>query len=196
MIRPYLSDIINDHKTQEVVKFHSGNKVIDYETNLGEWKIQLSMTINFVPSEDDSDEIRTMHTKSDNIYILMGNETDEIIKELFESLLQRSQERLEQSMKESQFVLDSVDLLEYKLNKISLSRGASYLDSPQWLKSKKATINPKNNDGKCFQYALNVALNYQNIKKTLKEYQILNPLLINMIEKKFFSIAQRKLEKV
>ena len=38
MIRPYLSDIINDHKTQEVLKFHSGNKVIDYETNLGEWK--------------------------------------------------------------------------------------------------------------------------------------------------------------
>ena len=68
-------------------------------------------------------------------------------------------------MKGSQFVLDSVDLLEYKLNKISLNRGASYLDSPQWLKSKKATINPKNNDGKCFQYALTVALNYQNIKK-------------------------------
>ena len=98
-------------------------------------EIQLLMTINFVPSKDDSDEIRAMHTKSDNIYILMGNETDEIIKELFESLLQRSQEGLEQSMKGSQFVLDSVDLLEYKLNKISLSRGASYLDSPQWLKS-------------------------------------------------------------
>ena len=79
MIGPYLSDIINDHKTQEVVKFHSGNKVIDYETNLGEWKIQLLMTINFVPSENDSDEIRAMHIKSDNIYILMGNETDEII---------------------------------------------------------------------------------------------------------------------
>ena len=43
----------------------------------------------------------------------------------------------------------------------------------------------KNNDDKCFQYALTVALNYQNIKKKLlKEYQTLNPLLINMIGKK------------
>ena len=39
MIRLYLSDIINDHKTPEALKVHSGNKVIDYETTLGEWKI-------------------------------------------------------------------------------------------------------------------------------------------------------------
>ena len=38
-------------------------------------------------------------------------------------------------------------------------------DSAKWLKTKKATINPKNNDDNCFQYALTVALNYQNIKK-------------------------------
>ena len=68
MIRPYLSNIINDHKIPEVLKVHPVNKVIDYETTLGEWKIQLTMTINFVSSKDDSDEIRTMHTKSDNIY--------------------------------------------------------------------------------------------------------------------------------
>ena len=161
MIRPYLSDIINDHKTQEVWKAHSGNKVIDYKTQ-GEWKIQLSMTINSVSSKD-SDEIHTMHTKSDNIYIMMGDETDEIIKELFESLLQRYQEGLEESMKGSEFVFDSVDFLEYKLNKIGLNRGGSYVDSPKWLKNKKATINPKTNADNCFQHALTIALNYQNI---------------------------------
>ena len=58
MIRPYLRDIINYHKTQEVWKVHLDNKVIDYKTS-GEWKTQLSMTINFVSSKD-SDEIRTM----------------------------------------------------------------------------------------------------------------------------------------
>ena len=41
----------------------------------------------------------------------------------------------------------------------------SYTDSAKWLKNKKATINPKNNDDNCFQYALIVALNYQKIKK-------------------------------
>ena len=46
MIRPYLSDIINDHKVQREWKVHSSNAVIDYKTQ-EEWKIQSSMTINF-----------------------------------------------------------------------------------------------------------------------------------------------------
>ena len=91
MIRPYLRDIIiNDHKTQGEWKVHSGNTLIDYKTP-GEWKIQLAMIIDFISSKD-SDEIRTMQTKSNNIEIMMGNETDEIIEELFESLLQKYQE--------------------------------------------------------------------------------------------------------
>ena len=51
----------------------------------------------------------------------------------------------------------------YDLNKTSLSRGRSYIHSPEWLKDKKATLNPKNNDGKCFQYAITVALNHEKI---------------------------------
>ena len=60
MMRPYSSDIINDHKTE------------------GEWKIQLTMTIDFMSSKD-SEETRTMRTKNHNIEIMIGNETDEII---------------------------------------------------------------------------------------------------------------------
>ena len=112
------------------------------------------MSINFISSKD-SDETRTMHTKSDNIEIMMSSETDEIIEELFKSLLQRYQEGLKESMRESEFI---------KLHKISLNRGGSNIDSLKWLKNNKATINPKNNDDKCFQYAVAVALNYQKIK--------------------------------
>ena len=67
-------------------------------------------------------------------------------------------------MKGSEFVCDSIDLLYYKLYKISLSRGGLYIDSPEWPKSKKARINPKNSDHKCLQYAITVALNHKNIK--------------------------------
>ena len=87
MIKPYVSDIINDHKTQGEWEVYSDNTVIGYKTQ-GEWKIQLTMTINFMSSKD-SDETRTMHTKSNNIEIMTGNETDKIIRELFVSLLQR-----------------------------------------------------------------------------------------------------------
>ena len=63
------------------------------------------MKINFTSSKD-SDETRTMHTTSDNIEIMMGSETDEIIEEeLFESLLQRYQEGLEESMKANLFLI-------------------------------------------------------------------------------------------
>ena len=83
-----------------------------------------------------------MHTKGNNVEIMMGSQTDEIIEELFKSLLQRYQEGLEESMRGSEFIFDSVDALYYDLNKISLSRGGSYIDSSEWLKNKKATINP------------------------------------------------------
>ena len=57
-------------------------------------------------------------------------------------------------MKGSDFAFDRVLYLYYDLNKISISKGVSYIDSPKWLKDKKSTINPKNNDYKCFQYAV------------------------------------------
>ena len=83
MIRPYLIDIINDHDTQGKWRILSGNKIIDLKTQ-SEWKIQLTMAINFISSKD-SDETRTMHTKSNNVEIMMDSETDEIIEELFKS---------------------------------------------------------------------------------------------------------------
>ena len=66
-----------------------------------------------------------MHTKSNNVEIMMGSETDEIIKELFKSILQRYQEGLEESTRGSEFIFDSVDVLYYDLNKISLSTSGS-----------------------------------------------------------------------
>ena len=125
MIRPYLGDMTIDYKTQ------------------GEWKIQLTMWIDFI-SPIDSDETRNLRTKSNNIEIMMGNETDEIIDERFESFLQNYQKDLEESMRKSEFNFDSVDLLHCHLHKASLSRKrSSYIHSPKWLKNKKATIDPK-----------------------------------------------------
>ena len=85
MIKPYLNDIINNHKTQ-----------------FREWKIRLTMIINFI-SLKDSEETYTMHTRSANMKIMMGSETNNIIKELCKSL-QKYQERLEESMRKSKFV--------------------------------------------------------------------------------------------
>ena len=124
IIRSNLSDIINNNKTQRQWKILPGNIITDYKTQR-EWKIYLTIVIKFISSKD-SNETRIMHCKSDNIEIIMVSKTDEIIEELFESLLKRSQEGLEESMKENEFIFDSTHILYYNLNKISLD-----IDSPK-----------------------------------------------------------------
>ena len=135
MIRPYLVDMINDHKNQS------------------EWKIQLTMTINFISSKADSDETRIMHTKSNNTEITIGSDTNVIIEELFKSLLDRYQENLEEKMSGSEFLFDAVNVLHYDLNKISLNRRGSYI-----------RINPKNDGNKCYVYSLVITQDYKQIK--------------------------------
>ena len=124
IIRPYLRDMVDNQKA------HS------------EWKVQLVMRIIFVSSFDNN-KTHIMHTKNNNIEIMKGIETNDAINELFNSFLTRYQEGLETKMKGSGYVFDKVDLLEYHLHKISLNRGSSYINSPEWLKRKRATINPK-----------------------------------------------------
>ena len=124
IIRPYLKDMIDDYKSK------------------GEWKIQLSMQIIFV-SFTDANETREMHTKSDNITIMRGVENEDIINELFNTFCKRYQEGLETKMRGSSFTFERIDLLEYYIHKISLNRGSSCINSPEWIKNKRVTINPK-----------------------------------------------------
>ena len=59
-------------------------------------------------------------------------------------------------------MFDSVQLCI--TNKVNFRRGGSYIDSSDWIKKKKATINLKSKDDKWFQYAVMVALNYAEIE--------------------------------
>ena len=80
-------------------------------------------------------------------------------------------------MKGSDFAFDGVNYLYYDLNKISISKGGSYIDSPKWLKDKKSTINPKNNDYKSFQYAVTLALNLDKINKNSQRISKTKPFI-------------------
>ena len=119
LIEPYLAGMINDYKSK------------------GEWKIQSTTEINFTYLKPDSDETRIMHTKSDNTEIMTGSDTNEVIEELFKSFLQRYQESLQEKVRGSEFEFDGINLLYYDFHKISLNRGGSYIDSPEWIKNKK-----------------------------------------------------------
>ena len=110
--------------------------------------------INFISLKPGSNETRIMHTRSDNIEITIGDDNDDIIEELFKSFIQKYEENLQNKIRGSDFEFDGVNFLSYDFNEISLNRGGSYIDSPKWLKYKKSTINPKDNDHKCFQYGI------------------------------------------
>ena len=118
-----------------------------------------------------------MYTRSDNVEIMFGDDNDDIIEQRFESLLQKYEENLQNKMRGSDFAFDRVNFLYYDFNKTSINRGGSYIDSPKWLKDKKLTINPKNNDDKCFQYAVTLALNLDNIDNRPERVSKIKPFI-------------------
>ena len=123
----------------------------------GEWKIQLSMQVSFISPINEETDI--MHSKSDNIEIMRGIDTNNIVNRLIESFKQRYHEGLETRMRGSSYVFHHDKLLEYHFHKISISRGSSYIPTLDWIANKKCTINPKNTkDNRCYLYAIVIAL--------------------------------------
>ena len=126
------------------------------------------MRVDFISSKDTG-ETRTIYVWSNNESIMWVSDTDDIIRELFRSFLHNYQEELK-IIKGSDFVFESVELMDYKLHRVRLRRGGSYIKSPEWLLHKGATINPKNkNDDECLRWSTISALNYNEIMK--KEFE-------------------------
>ena len=177
MIRPDLRDLINRHKTIQRLNNNTDNNNTNNNdtdntnnnnnnnnnnnTDRGEWKIMLRMYIKCI-STKIFNETRTMHPNSRQVEFYMGSNTENVINTLFNSLLQSFQ-RIQETSNErgSEFIPDSAKLLEYELHKIDIVRAESYIVSPDWIASKKATINPKNEkDNKYFQWSIIVRLSY------------------------------------
>ena len=116
--KPYLNNIIINLKKSD------------------KWKTQLAIAINFISSKDTDGE-RGMQSKSNSIDIVIYDKADEVIQELFESLLYRYQTGLEKLMKGSDFIFDCVNFLHYKCHEIILKRGGSYIDSADRTEQKK-----------------------------------------------------------
>ena len=95
LIEKYLRELIEEYKLK------------------GEWKVQLKIEVNFISLKPGSDETRIMYTRSDNVEIMFGDDNDDIIEQLFESLLQKYEENLQSKMKGSDFEFDGVNFLYY-----------------------------------------------------------------------------------
>ena len=132
------------------------------------WKIQINMHVNFIFSRDTG-ETPIYYVWRDNVGIMLGEDTNAIIREIFRSFLRNYQQELKM-IKGSDVVFESVDLLDYKLHRVRLKRSGSYIKSPKRLLHKEATINPKNeNDDDCLRWSIISALNYSEVTK--KEFE-------------------------
>ena len=123
-ITPYLYYLINDHRIVRRV-----------------WKTQIDMHVNFISSRDTG-ETCINYVWIDNVSIMQGEDTNTIIREIFKSFLHNYQQELK-IIKGSDFVFESVDLLDYKLHRVRLNRGGSYTKSPKCLENKKSNNKPK-----------------------------------------------------
>ena len=156
-----------------------------------EWKIQLIMQNNFISVKDFEDS-RTIYSASKTVDIFMGSDTENIIDKLFNTISNRIQEAVETSNKRgSGFTQESVGLLYYYFQKIDIRRGGSYIMSPDWIASKKATTNPKiEKYNECFKWSIITGLDYNKIN----EKQLKKLLKFTKVDTKF-SLDQRDWEK-
>ena len=94
------------------------------------------------------------------------DKANQVIENLFQSLLSRYQIPLEISTKDCEFVFDCAHLLYYKYHRINPNRGGFYIHTPTWIKKEIKTINRINKkDNIHFQYAVTNAFNSKEIKK-------------------------------
>ena len=121
-------------------------------------------------SAKNFEETHTIYSVSEPVEIFMGNDTENVIDTLFNTILQRFKQAQETSSeKGSKCIPESVELLYY-FQKINIRRAESYVMSPDWIVNKKATINPKiEGDNKCFQWSIISGLIYNKIKE--KEFK-------------------------
>ena len=121
---------------------------------------------------------------------MQGKDTYDIIRKNFRSFLHNYQGELKM-IKGSDFVFESVDLMDYKLHRVRLRRGGSYIKYPECLLHKRATINPTNkNDDECLRWSKISALNYNEITKN--EFE--NIFKKTKHEDKYFSSHKRDWE--
>ena len=122
-ILPYLSVLIDENKVYEQ-------------------KIQIDIGFNMIHISNNR---RITHfSRSDNIICMPSSNTNEILEQLLASLFEKFNDDLQLSRENSNFVYESVEECNIHFNKIDLRRAASFIDTPEWLKHKKATINPQN----------------------------------------------------
>ena len=94
--------------------------------------------------------------------VYMLNDIDSIVRSMINHMAQQVENP---ALKVSKFVFDSIMHMDISMHRLNLTRGSSYILLPDWLAKKKAIINPKNLDEKCFKWSVIAALKWEEIDR-------------------------------
>ena len=172
--RAYRSYRINGRSRMDVDTFFDQirQNVIDLMnrelTDLGSAKVQMTAWIRFrMEVEDEKGNVigvdrvdKPFNSKMTKIN--QGSDLNEIVNEMLAHMKMQIENP---ALANSRFVFDEVLFLNVNFHKLNLTRGISYMPLPSWMASKKAVINPKNeNDEECFKWVVTAALHHKEIK--------------------------------
>ena len=157
ILKPYIITLLNDTNKKETRK------------------IQLDIRITTENILNPGDK-RNFIVRSDNTLLLYTDDTTESVENLIKSLGEHYEEQILVSREGSNFRYSNIDSLNIHIHEIQLKRGSAYIETPDWIKPKKATIIPqKTHDNYCFSHSIVIASYHKQIGKNPQRIEHLKP---------------------
>ena len=162
-----------------------GRPQMDYDTFFNRIKSQLIVTLK-KESKGRSVKVQTttwIRFKQDEELVELAFNTRMTdvhnlseVEEIVDEMIAHIKEQVENpALLNSRFVFDEFLFTNIDFHQLNLARGSSYIPLPQWLDNKKVMINPRNEDQKCFKWAVIAASRWEEIGK--------NPQIISNLKK-------------
>ena len=136
--------------------------VLRKETSQRSIRCQTTTWLRFIKDNEYVD--KAFNSRMTPVYML--SEMDMIVQEMVSHMAQQVDNP---RLRDSKFTFDRILYMDINIHRLNLTRGASYIKLPDWLSKKKATINPKSLDNKCFKWAVIAGLRWEKIGANSRE---------------------------
>ena len=147
---------------------------IESEEILNLARVQTTTWIRFIRDDEPQERVElAFNSLMTSVY--QGSDLSQIVDRMIDNMKFQIENP---ALLNSRFVFDEVLFLDTNFHRLNFTRGSSYLPLPDWLARKKAIINPHNNDGECFKWAIIAAENTEmkdpqrvsNLRKSTDNY--------------------------